>query len=99
MIKNYEEWNHLTCEVETKQGEFIKVKDLLKKAKDSDFQLVYHKPVDWTQPNYYVIGGIVWEEKTFWKNTMLVGCGEAMKIGKIEDFNETNYRRIYVHNN
>ena len=95
-FKKYEEFNYKTCELEVKQGEFVRVKALLKTAKESDFQLVYHKPVDWTQPTYYVIDGVVWEEKTFWENTRLVGCGEAMKIGSIDEFDETCYRRYSI---
>jgi hypothetical protein len=76
-------------------AEYCKVNDLLKTAKDSDYELVYRGAVDWCQSVTYVIDGIVWKEETFWKNCNLVGCGEARKIGKASDYETDSVLRNY----
>ena len=74
-------------------GEFAKVSEIKKRKHQT---AVYKKAVDWTQPNYYIINDIVWEESTVWKNTQLLGVGSARNTGKtvLEYFGESIYNYI-----
>ena len=76
-----------------KTGEFVRVNQITKRKHQI---AVYKKAVDWTQPNYYIINDIVWEESTVWKNTRLVGVGSARNTGKtvLEYFGESIYNYI-----
>jgi beta-glucosidase/6-phospho-beta-glucosidase/beta-galactosidase len=85
ITKTYETMN-FDGNYETVTAEFVKTKQLLKTAKQTDYMLVYRKAVDWKQPNYYVIDGIVWCEDTNWINTRLVGCGECRNMGSAKEF-------------
>lgn len=75
-------------------GEFAKVAEITKRKHQT---AVYKKAVDWTQPNYYIVCGIVWEESTVWKNCKLVGIGSARNTGKTvqEYFGESIYNYIF----
>ena len=91
--------NYLTqdcnCNLIEEVGEFAKVDEITKRKHQT---AVYKKSVDWTQPNYYIINDIVWEESTVWKNTNLVGLGSARNTGKtvLEYFGESIYNYITV---
>ena len=76
-----------------KTDEFTKVYEIKKRKHQT---AVYNNYVDWTQPNYYIINDIVWEESTVWKNTQLVGVGSARNTGKtvLEYFGESIYNYI-----
>ena len=82
-------WNYIE-----EKGEFAKVSEITKRKHQT---AVYKKLVDWTQPNYYIINDIVWEESTVWKNTQLLGVGSARNTGKTvqEYFGESIYNYIF----
>ena len=62
--------------------EFAKVYEIKKRKHQT---AVYKNAVDWCQENIYIVAGIVWVEKTFWKNTRLLGIGSARNTNKTID--------------